>query len=653
MVFGVLEVCEAEGVPHPTLVSESGRATVAHHAALVVDILGVGEFVVGKIPERAPEGAETSLVNLFGCFQDLTRKNLLEVFHDAVGYRDECLSLFNLGHLSLEHRGLAEDVFWATCQKVLRLARTLDEMPEELQTLDLALADTYFCNFSVFQSLPDSWAIDQLFPVVPIHRLDARARPRPPSSPTSPATPTARSTTSSTAATSSRCSSCTRSTASPTTSACSWSAPIRRAWATCTTCSATPTPSTSRSTPRRGTRSRASIAGDTVTEVLQYVRYNRSDLVARVRQAAEAALRAKRMTLEESRKLLQVYERGCRATPTSSRSERRRPLAAEAGNHPVVTRKPSRARPEPPGSDDGRVAIYTDGGASPNPGPGGWGAVLLLAGEDGAREVRELSGGAARTTNNRMELTAAIRALEALPAGTRARLFTDSQYLRRGITEWLPAWIARGWRKKDGGAVENDDLWRRLAELAAAHDVAWSWVRGHAGHRWNERADALATAAARPFRPAARRGEAGAGAASAPRAEIYLKVSCRDGEGGGRRGCGTPAASASSAAAAPAPRPTGSTSKRRPRRCPPCRPAPRRRSTPGRNTSARAPPPGSPAGAGAAGEPKTAARSRTATSGSAWAPCSRCGRCPGRRPTTRRAPRSPASSRGRRLEDPE
>jgi len=204
----------------------------------------------------------------------------------------------------------------------------------------------------------------------------------------------------------------------------------------------------------------------------------------------------------------------------------------EGRPRPRVPKRPSSRSKQQDAADAPRVAIYTDGGASPNPGPGGWGAVLLVAGEDGAHAVRELSGGAPHTTNNRMELTAAIRALEALPAGTRARLYTDSQYLRRGITEWLPAWIARGWRKKDGGAVENDDLWRRLAQLAAAHDVAWSWVRGHAGHRWNERADALATAAARPFRPAGRRGEASAGPMPAPEAEIYLKVSCRDGEGG-------------------------------------------------------------------------------------------------------------------------
>lgn len=187
-----------------------------------------------------------------------------------------------------------------------------------------------------------------------------------------------------------------------------------------------------------------------------------------------------------------------------------------------------------------RVTIYTDGGARPNPGPGGWGAVLLTPGEGGDPEVRELSGGARHTTNNRMELTAAICALEALPVGSRARLYTDSQYLRRGITEWLPGWVSRGWRKKDGGAVENDDLWRRLAEVAADHDVAWSWVRGHTGQRWNERADALATAGARPFRPVPRgRGGEGAveegGAAAepaAPRAEVFLKVSCRAGRGG-------------------------------------------------------------------------------------------------------------------------
>jgi arginine decarboxylase len=172
IVFGIMQVCDARGVPHPTIVSESGRATVAHHAVLVIDVLGVSEFEVGKLPRKPPVDAEPSLRNLFETYKEVSRKNVLESYHDAISYRDECLSLFNLGHLSLDNRGLAEDLFWATCQKILRITRTMQQVPEDLEGLERQLADTYFCNFSVFQSVPDSWAIDQLFPVVPIHRLD-------------------------------------------------------------------------------------------------------------------------------------------------------------------------------------------------------------------------------------------------------------------------------------------------------------------------------------------------------------------------------------------------------------------------------------------------------------------------------------------------
>lgn len=137
-----------------------------------------------------------------------------------------------------------------------------------------------------------------------------------------------------------------------------------------------------------------------------------------------------------------------------------------------------------------RTRVYTDGGASPNPGPGGWGVVVL---RPGARP-EELAGGEAATTNNRMELTAAIRALEALARDEPAELLVDSQYVRQGITSWLHSWVRRGWRKADGKPVENEDLWRRLWSLASGRDLAWSWVRGHAGDRWNERADELAAA---------------------------------------------------------------------------------------------------------------------------------------------------------------
>ena len=152
------------------------------------------------------------------------------------------------------------------------------------------------------------------------------------------------------------------------------------------------------------------------------------------------------------------------------------------------------------------VAIWTDGACRGNPGPGGWGAVLL----HGHRR-RELRGACPETTNNRMELLAAIRALEALKRPARVDLHTDSRYLRDGITRWLPAWKARGWRTAARKPVKNQDLWLALDAQAARHDVTWHWVRAHAGHAENERADALARAAladgAGPP-PAGRRGPA-------------------------------------------------------------------------------------------------------------------------------------------------
>jgi arginine decarboxylase len=309
VVFGVMEVCDSRGVPHPTIVSESGRATVAHHAVLVIDVLGVAEFAVGKLPRKPPAGTELSLRNMFETYREVSRKNLLESYHDAISYRDECLSLFNLGHLSLEDRGLAEDLFWATCQKILRITRTLPQVPEDLEGLERTLADTYFCNFSVFQSLPDSWAIDQLFPIVPIHRLDEE--------------------------------------------------PSNRAVLADITCDSDgkidhfidrrDVKDVLELHPYTGEpyylgaflvgayqeilgdlhnlfgdtntvhvslddeddyRIEGVINGDTVTDVLRYVRYSRDELVAKVRQATEAALKAKRMTFEESKTLLRRYEEG-------------------------------------------------------------------------------------------------------------------------------------------------------------------------------------------------------------------------------------------------------------------------------------------------------------------------------------------------------
>jgi ribonuclease HI len=134
-----------------------------------------------------------------------------------------------------------------------------------------------------------------------------------------------------------------------------------------------------------------------------------------------------------------------------------------------------------------KVVIYTDGACSGNPGPGGWGAILL----SGEHE-REIWGGEEATTNNRMELMAAIQALEALKRPCKVELHTDSQYLRTGITDWIAGWKARGWRTASKSPVKNEDLWRRLDEARMRHEVDWRWVKGHAGHELNERADELA-----------------------------------------------------------------------------------------------------------------------------------------------------------------
>ena len=310
IVGGMMEVCEPAGVAHPTLVTESGRATVAHHAILVVDVLGVGEFRVGPLPEELEDDTPPVLRHLFETHREVTPKNLLPSFHDAQQYRDECFTLFNLGHLSLANRVLAEDIFWAVCRKIQVLLKELPRLPEDLKGLEAALADTYFCNFSIFQSLPDSWAIDQLFPMAPIHRLDEK--------------------------------------------------PTQRGILADITCDSDGKidrfihPREVRPVlelhplreqepyylgiflvgayqeilgdlhnlfgdtntvhveldPEGGYRIQHVVAGDTVREVLRYVGYQRDELVASVRRSAESAIKHQRMTRSEARQLLRIYEAG-------------------------------------------------------------------------------------------------------------------------------------------------------------------------------------------------------------------------------------------------------------------------------------------------------------------------------------------------------
>jgi arginine decarboxylase len=173
VVFHIQNVCDEAEVPHPTIITESGRAIAAYHSLLVFNVLGVAGFGTDELKD-IPADAEQPLVDLQETSKSLTKKNLLESFHDAQQSLDSALNLFSLGYMSLDQRSLAESYYWAICRRVLTMARTLDVFPEELEGLESMLSDTYFCNFSLFQSMPDSWAVKQLFPVMPIHRLEER-----------------------------------------------------------------------------------------------------------------------------------------------------------------------------------------------------------------------------------------------------------------------------------------------------------------------------------------------------------------------------------------------------------------------------------------------------------------------------------------------
>jgi len=177
VVYHIRNVCDEADVPHPTLLSESGRAIVAYHSVLVFNVLGVSGFCEDGREETLPplpEDAEQPLRDMWQTFRDVNARNAIESFHDVQQELEMAMGLFNAGYLSLERRGLAENLYWAVCRKVQKLAREMDYVSEELTGLNAMLADTYFCNFSLFQSIPDSWAIKQLFPVMPIHRLEER-----------------------------------------------------------------------------------------------------------------------------------------------------------------------------------------------------------------------------------------------------------------------------------------------------------------------------------------------------------------------------------------------------------------------------------------------------------------------------------------------
>jgi arginine decarboxylase len=174
VVSQVAEACNAAGVPHPDIVTESGRALVAHHSVLVYNVLATNEMLRGRIPTPAAEGEHNLIQQLWETYETVSRKNFQEAYHDALQIKEEAITAFNLGVLDLKARARVEELFWATCERILKIVRELDYVPDELEGLERQLSDTYYCNLSIFQSIPDHWAVKQLFPTMPIHRLDQR-----------------------------------------------------------------------------------------------------------------------------------------------------------------------------------------------------------------------------------------------------------------------------------------------------------------------------------------------------------------------------------------------------------------------------------------------------------------------------------------------
>ena len=172
VVSQVAESCNAKGVPHPDIITESGRALVAHHSVLVFNVLGTNEMLHGQIPDTLGKNEPLVIRQLYEAYQGVSRKNFQELYHDALQLKEEAITAFNLGVLDLKERARVEQLFYATCEKILKVVRDLPYVPDELEGLEKQLSDTYYCNFSLFQSLPDHWAVRQLFPTMPIDRLN-------------------------------------------------------------------------------------------------------------------------------------------------------------------------------------------------------------------------------------------------------------------------------------------------------------------------------------------------------------------------------------------------------------------------------------------------------------------------------------------------
>jgi arginine decarboxylase len=306
VVSQMAEACNAKGVPHPDIVTESGRALVAHHSVLVFNVLGTNEILIGQLQESVAPGEPQVIKNLYETYESVSRKNFQEAYHDALQLKEEAITSFNLGFLDIKARARVEQLFWATCERILKIVRDLPYVPDELEGLEKQLTDTFYCNFSLFQSLPDHWAVRQLFPTLPIHRLNK--------------------------------------------------APTRRAVLADLTCDSDgkvdqfidlrdvkhflelhplngepyyvgtflvgayqeilgdlhnlfgDTDAVHVRLDEDDYRVDHVVKGDSVSEVLSYVQYSKEDLVSRVRRAVEVALREKRLSMAESGRLMSRYE---------------------------------------------------------------------------------------------------------------------------------------------------------------------------------------------------------------------------------------------------------------------------------------------------------------------------------------------------------
>jgi len=306
VVSQVAETCNARGVPHPDIITESGRALVAHHSVLVYDVLGTNEILIGQVPPSCGEDEHSQIQQLYETYEGISRKNFQEAYHDALQAKEEATTAFNLGILDLRARARAEQLFWACCEKILKIVRDVPYVPDDLEGLERNLSATYYCNFSLFQSVPDHWAVRQLFPTLPIHRLDR--------------------------------------------------APARRAVLADLTCDSDGKMAQFIDLrdvknwldlhPANGSRYYVGtflvgayqeilgdlhnlfgdtdaahvrlvgddysvdhvVKGDSISEVLSYVQYNKDDLSSRVRRAVETALREKRISMEESGRFMSRYD---------------------------------------------------------------------------------------------------------------------------------------------------------------------------------------------------------------------------------------------------------------------------------------------------------------------------------------------------------